>query len=175
MSLQTPRLAQCLLLAILLPGAPAAWACSCASDEGPAEEMKHAQAVFFGRPVLVSTGQPETGWLLGNADLTYSFPNPWMLKGKKGPRRVETSSAESLCGRPLEPGRLYLIYAHSFDEGKLGISLCSRTRPWFLAAPDVLYAATRINLRDWQFVVAVVTIVVGAGFRLRRWRRARGG
>lgn len=167
-----PMIARCLLLAVLLPGVPAVYACSCAQDEGPAEEMKLAQAVSLGRPVLVSTGrQPETGWLF-DIDLIYSFSNPWMLKGAKGSRKVETSSYESACGRSLKPGRLYLVYAHAFDEEKLGISLCSRTRPWFLAAPDILYAGTRINLRDWQFAIVVVALIVGALFWRRRGRRA---
>ena len=154
------RIACCLLFALLLPGVPAAWACSCARI-GPGAEMEGARAVFFGRPVLVPTEKPGP-WFFGEQDLTYSFAKPWVLKGDEGPLSVGTSSNDAACGRPLEPGRLYLIYAGEV-EGKLAIDLCSRTRPWFFAAPDVLYLLTRISLDDWQFLLAAIVLpTVGA-------------
>lgn len=162
------RIARCVLMALLLPGVPAAMACSCASI-GPGAVMESAQAVFFGRPVLVPTEKPGP-WLLGEQDLTYRFSQPWVLKGSEGPLEVGTSSNEAGCGRPLEPGRLYLIYAWE-SEGKLSIDLCTRTRLWVFAAPDILYFLTRISLKDWEFLLAAAIMLPAISGVL--WGRGR--
>jgi hypothetical protein len=115
---------------ILLIAAPAgALACTCAPNESVSEALEDADAVFIGRVLQVTDG---SGY--SPLEMTLVAERAW--KGIDAARVTAwTESTPGTCGRFLEPGKRYLIYAWRDAEytmpgpghGGLWVSLCSRT------------------------------------------------
>ncbi|GIH99167.1 hypothetical protein Pta02_11760 [Planobispora takensis] len=125
-----------LLLATVVVGAPAAaCVCRCAPLE-PAEQMKHAAAVFTG---TVTGVRHVSGDRLGpTPPVVYRFRPDQIYKG--GPAaefEVATNVNEASCGYAFTVGSQYLVFASDKESGLLAIdpgvplntSLCAGNQP----------------------------------------------
>ncbi len=109
-----------LLCALLcaLPGARAAYACSCAMPPPPHEALEHTDAVFIGTVAEV---------VEADGAFVVRFRVDRRIKGPRGEEvTVRTASSSAACGYYFREAREYLVYAQKTD-GHLHVSLCSRT------------------------------------------------
>jgi hypothetical protein len=118
----------CLLLALAVPGARSARACSCLVPPPPREALDQADAVFVG--TVAGIRREEGAYVV-------RFRVDHRLKGSAD-REVTVRTAESsaACGYYFRERKQYLVYAHATEEG-LGVSLCSRTARVADAAEDL--------------------------------------
>lgn len=109
--------------------APAA-ACSCYVSVAEDGRAASAEVVFQG--TVMAEPEPESVDPLSNYVYSYRYQLrvDRYFKGRMG-RDLEIISEESGagCGYPFQSGRSYLVYADFADDGSLGVSLCSITRP----------------------------------------------
>ena len=122
-------------LLFLLTGASlvpnCAYACSCLPPGPPAEELARSSAVFAGK--VTSFTAPGAG--TDTRTVTFQVSQTW--KGAQQGTIVATTPRDSAgCGVEFEVGREYLVYAGTTD-GKLSVSLCSRTALLSDAIADV--------------------------------------
>jgi MYXO-CTERM domain-containing protein len=113
--------------------APArARACSC-MQQSQRDAFEQAVAVFEGHVLEVkpSATEPE----VGNVTVRFKVVQAW--KGTESEEVVLGTPANSaMCGYAFAVGQSYLVYA-SASEGKLDVSLCSRTQPSAQAGEDL--------------------------------------
>jgi hypothetical protein len=113
--------------------APArARACSC-MQQSQRDAFEQAVAVFEGHVLEVkpSATEPEI------SPVTVRFKVVQAWKGAEGEEVVLNTAANSaMCGYAFAAGKSYLVYA-SATEGKLDVSLCSRTQPSAAAGEDL--------------------------------------
>jgi hypothetical protein len=135
---QTPRPAM-LATAALLGCAALLWcgralACSC-SVLTPAEAYEQADAVFEGRVVEVRAPAADAAAHASSRSVHLQVVRAW--KGIAGEQvEVTTAVGGTACGYDFAAERSYFVYAANRD-GKLAVSLCSRTRPMADAAEDL--------------------------------------
>jgi hypothetical protein len=107
-----------------------ALACSCYVSVAEDGRATSAEVVFQG--TVMAEPEPESVDPLNNYVYSYRYQLrvDRYFKGRMG-RDLEIISEESGagCGYPFESGRSYLVYADFADDGSLGVSLCSITRP----------------------------------------------
>ena len=110
------------------------YACSCAEDNTPAEELESSASVFMGR--VVSVRQFDRG------DGTWSTTDPTNIEFDvqtvwKGPAYetlyLTTPRSDASCGFAFTEGVSYVVYSHDGSS----VSLCSRTRELSRAAQDL--------------------------------------
>jgi len=128
-----------LALAGFLPGRSEA--CSCISGGPPCQEYFRFDAVFTG--VVQS---------IGELDDTQEAPflrRRVAISIDRGYRGVDGKTAEIVtgggggdCGYAFTRGQRYLVYARRAPDGRLTVSICSRTRPIAEAADDLRYIET---------------------------------
>jgi hypothetical protein len=97
------------------------------------DAFEQAVAVFEGNVLEVkpSATEPETG----NVTVRFKVVQAW--KGTESEEVVLATPANSaMCGYAFTAGQSYLVYA-SASEGKLDVSLCSRTQPSAQAGEDL--------------------------------------
>lgn len=111
------------------------YACSCVVPDGPQALLERSAAVFSGevvsikekQGVVTSTGDP--------VQVTFKVANRW--KGVEGDEvTVTTAMSSASCGFEFTEGSSYLVYAGG-AEGKLQVSLCSRTVKLASAGEDL--------------------------------------
>lgn len=111
-------------------------ACSCAVNESVADERNRNDAVFEGTVI----GRKETKKLFdrSSADpVAWTFQVHEVWKGGVVPEiTVQSAMSGASCGFEFEQGRTYLVYARDTGEGRLDVSLCSRTALSSDAAED---------------------------------------
>lgn len=104
-------------------------ACSCARAGSPCEGVGQADSVFVGRVVSV-----ESSGLGGTVDLAVVEPFRgglnWQVRIDNGPGN---------CAYSFTAGESYLVYTHKTPDGRMGTSMCTRTRPVADAAEDLSY------------------------------------
>ncbi len=111
-----------------------AYACTCLPPGPPAQELAGSSAVFAGK--VTSFSAPSTEGTSTDAR-TATFEVSQMWKGARQGTIVATTPRDSAgCGFEFEVGREYLVYAGTTD-GKLSVSLCSRTQQLSDAAADL--------------------------------------
>ena len=118
--------------ASLLVSAPAL-ACKCAVPTVEAGRAD-ATALFEGRVLRVAEETPEG--MMPYHRVTLAVVRSW--KGLEREEQVEaiTNTQSAACGYPFTKDTSYLVYAKE-SEGKLHVSLCSRTKPMADAAEDL--------------------------------------
>lgn len=118
--------------ASLLVSAPAL-ACKCAVPTVEAARAD-ASALFEGRVLSVVEESPEGA--MPYHRVTLAVVRAW--KGLEREEQVEaiTNTQSAACGYPFTKDTSYLVYARE-SEGKLHVSLCSRTKPMADAAEDL--------------------------------------
>jgi hypothetical protein len=99
-------------------------ACKCMVPPPPEEAMASAAAVFEG--TVTEVRQPEGGAAHGRIEVTLRVGRRFKGAGADTVT-VTTSTSSASCGYGFEQGRTYLVYAGEGDEGRLSVSLCSRT------------------------------------------------
>lgn len=135
--------AMCLVTLPFVARPKQALACSCRPPDAPAAAMADADAVFTGRVVRhepLRSGDPEADWNKYLAVLAVS--TSWKGTTTRT-EAVLAGEAVGDCSRPLEVGHEYVVYAFRLDDGRLIVSLCSRTSEVVDAPDDVSYLATQ--------------------------------
>jgi MYXO-CTERM domain-containing protein len=120
-------------LTALCAFAPArARACSC-MQQSQRDAFEQAVAVFEGHVLEVKPSAIEPD--VGNVTVRLKVVQAW--KGTESEEVVLGTPANSaMCGYAFAAGQSYLVYA-SAAEGKLEVSLCSRTQPSAQAGEDM--------------------------------------
>ena len=120
-------------------------ACSCAVSGPPCEAAWAANAVFAGRVVEITRNDdPKPTDPLKMLEWSHRRLSVRLAVAEKfrgvdaADAIVATSDSGASCGYPFVVGREYLVYAYE-REGRLFVSLCSRTRPLTEAAEDLAY------------------------------------
>jgi hypothetical protein len=91
----------------------------------PSVAVERADAVFEARVENV-TGDPGGS---GSGLLRYDLEVLRQWKGELGAAvHLSTRASSAGCGRNLQVGKVYLVYAHKEDDGALTDNVCSRTR-----------------------------------------------
>jgi MYXO-CTERM domain-containing protein len=120
------------LLAVAAQLPSRAHACSC-MPQTPRDAFEGAVAVFEGHVAEVQP-PPETD---GTGQFTVRMKVVRAWKGIESEEAVVTTAANSAtCGYNFAVGTSYLVYAGAID-GKLDVSLCSRTQPIAAAGEDL--------------------------------------
>jgi len=120
------------LLAVSAQLPSLAHACSC-MPQNTRDALEGAVAVFEGHVVEVQP-PPETD---GTGQFTVRMKVVRAWKGIESEEAVVTTPANSAtCGYNFAAGTSYLVYAGAID-GKLDVSLCSRTQPIAAAGEDL--------------------------------------
>ena len=130
----SPRALGWALAAVALGAlAPArARACSC-MQQTQRDAYEQAVAVFEGHVLEVKASESDPA--TGNVTVRMKVVQSW--KGAESEEVVLGTAANSaMCGYAFAPGQSYLVYA-SAHEGKLEVSLCSRTQPSAQAVEDM--------------------------------------
>mgnify|MGYP002400743113 CR=1 FL=1 len=111
-------------------------ACSCAVNESVAEERNRSDAVFEG--TVIGRKQTKKLFNRSSADpVAWTFQVHEVWKGGVVPEiTVQSAMSGASCGFEFEQGRTYLVYARDTGEGRLDVSLCSRTALSIDAAED---------------------------------------
>jgi hypothetical protein len=132
------------LLAIWVCGEPAAEACGCAPRSascGPPAEFWRAAAVFTGRVAAIervsARGRPGAE-RLAIVQVTESFRGA--IRG-----RDVTLVIRPVCSYRFKTGQSYLIFAVRTEDGRLTVSVCSRTIPLERAGADLEYARAAVR------------------------------
>lgn len=113
------------LMFLLMAFHSSASACKCVPPEGPAEELKRADAVFSGRVTGISR-QAKSGDPFTSVKVTFTVIKRW--KGEKRSQlTVFTNSHSAACGYAFNKGESYLVYADADEKGRLVTTSCSRT------------------------------------------------
>lgn len=126
-------LASALGCVLLLSSAPAL-ACKCMLPE-IAEARDDASALFEGR--VVSLERQEDPNSITDRRVTLAVVRSWKALHDVERVDVYTNSSTAACGYPFEENTSYLVYARE-SEGRLHVSLCSRTRPVAEAEKDLV-------------------------------------
>ena len=118
----------------LLGASASGSACSCIPPGTPAEEFASSDVVLAAEVGSMRHVDGSHG-----PDLEVRLHVVRAFKGL-GDRvtslTVRTASDGAACGYPFERGHAYMVYAHEFD-GRIWVSLCSRTRPLGAASDDL--------------------------------------
>jgi len=135
-----------LCCSLLLLAAPAL-ACKCMLPAVDAAR-EDAAALFEGRVLAIEQQGDDPGAVNGKQRVTLAVVRSW--KGLERDERIDvyTNGSSAACGYMFEKSTSYLIYASEHD-GKLSVSLCSRTRPIADAAEDLALlgaGATPVNV-----------------------------
>jgi hypothetical protein len=113
--------------------APAS-ACSC-SVLTPNDAYAQADAVFEGRVLEVRAPAADAGGHGASRSVRLQVVRAW--KGIAGEQiEVATAVGSTACGYDFAADQSYFVYAANRD-GKLAVSLCSRTRPMAEAGEDL--------------------------------------
>lgn len=100
----------------------------------PQEAMASSAAVFEG--TVTDVRGPKGEAQQGDNEITFRIGR--RFKGAEADTvTVTTASNSAACGYAFEQGRTYLVYAHDGGDGRLSVSLCSRTAPIEDAADDL--------------------------------------
>ena len=120
-------------------------ACSCAVSRPPCEAAWTANAVFAGRVVEITRNDdPRPTDPLKMLEWSHRRLSVRLAVAEKflgidaADAIVATSDSTASCGYPFAVGREYLVYGYE-REGRLVVSLCSRTRLLTEAAEDLAY------------------------------------
>lgn len=118
----------------LLHATPAL-ACKCAlpSFEAARED---ASALFEGRVTAIEQQGDDPGSVTGKQRVTLAVVRTWKSLDRVERVEVFTNGSSAACGYMFAKDASYLVYARE-DEGKLWVSLCSRTRPLSDATEDL--------------------------------------
>jgi hypothetical protein len=109
-------------------------ACSC-SVLTPTDAYEQADAVFEGRVVEVRAPAADAGGHGASRSVRLQVVRAW--KGIAGEQvEVATAVGSTACGYDFVAEQSYFVYAANRD-GKLAVSLCSRTRPMAEAGDDL--------------------------------------
>jgi len=120
------------LLAVAAQLPSQAHACSC-MPQTPRDAFEGAVAVFEGHVVEVQPPPENDG--TGQFTVRMKVVRAW--KGMESEEATVTTPANSAtCGYNFAAGTSYLVYAGAI-EGKLDVSLCSRTQPIAAAGEDL--------------------------------------
>lgn len=123
---------------LALGSVASAWACSCMSPATADEAMDRSAAVFFG---TVMTIVPLDGrypiQIEEPVAVTFLVRESW-----KGPQTPTITlytviNGISCNGYFWQEQAAFLVYAHRADDGRLAVSLCSRTTEEARAAADL--------------------------------------
>jgi hypothetical protein len=119
---------------LLLLAAPAL-ACKCMLP-AVADARADAKALFEGRVLAIEQQGDDPNSATGKQRVTLAVVRSW--KGLEREEQVDvfTNGSSAACGYMFEKNTSYLVYAGE-HEGKLSVSLCSRTRPLADAAEDL--------------------------------------
>jgi hypothetical protein len=119
---------------LLLLAAPAL-ACKCTLP-AVADAREDARALFEGRVLAIEQQGDDPNSATGKQRVTLAVVRSW--KGLEHDEQIDvfTNGSSAACGYMFEKNTSYLIYAGE-HEGKLSVSLCSRTRPLADAAEDL--------------------------------------
>ena len=138
------------------PSSSAACAtCSCAPARAPRAALDSSEAVFRARVIALEDRPiplPDVSALEGEARrdaewayvrraaerlrVTLAVSEVW--KGNVGDQiDIYTANECCICGYPFERDKEYLIYAYRRSTGRLGATICSRTRPISRAKEDL--------------------------------------
>lgn len=113
------------------------YACSCVKPGSAKEEMERSSAVFAGK-VIEITDENKNKQVMSSADplaVLIEVEEAW--KGiNKTQVVVYTERSSASCGYGFELNQEYIVYADESD-GKLKVSLCSRTAPLSEAEEDI--------------------------------------
>lgn len=114
---------------------PSALACKCMLPEVEAAR-EDASSLFEGRVLAIDDVDGSSPATNGEKKVTLAVVRSW--KGLDNDERVEvfTNGSTAACGFPFEGDTSYLIYTRE-HEGRLTVSLCSRTRSIADAADDL--------------------------------------
>lgn len=94
--------------------------CSCIPPKNPREELNTSSAVFSGRVIMINQ--------VSEIEKQVKFCIKDIWKGTVSKYyQVKTCVNSACCGFDFEFGKTYLVYAHR-QEGRLWVSLCSRTK-----------------------------------------------
>lgn len=165
--------------------ASVAWSCSCAEGIPPCQAYWQATAVFAGTVTQVSSLPYErtTGeQIVPSSQTLVHFTVQKAYKGVSAQElEVTTGRGSSDCGYPFRRGEQYLVYAMPDAQTKtLATSICTLTKPWAEAEPDLaylrtivteqagtrLYGRVRDDTRDRHGVPSSPVILSGATIRL---------
>jgi hypothetical protein len=126
------------LLVTWVCGAKTVHACSCTPRSttcGPPGEFWRASDVFTGRVIAIARASNRT-----ERRVTILVSERWRGNPHRGASVEVFTRTPSLCGYPFRTGREYLIYGSRTEDGRITVSLCSRTSSIENAAADVSYA-----------------------------------
>lgn len=113
-------------------GAARAERCSCVGVGVACESIWWTDAAFVGRVLSIVKPDPNSNMRTIRVDVTEAF------KGvSPGEINVFTGSGGGDCGVEFIVGGTYLVFGHLGQDGKLGTSICSRTRLVAEAAEDL--------------------------------------
>lgn len=134
-------------------------ACSCLEGESPCETFGSSSAVFVGTATGVKTeprpqNREEVEKLRRFIDAggewtprMFKFSVELSFLGIEGTEvEVGTGSGGGDCGYDFVPGRRYLVYAYRTKSNRLATSICSATKPYELADPDLKFLGTLSSL-----------------------------
>ena len=135
------------ILLFLVASAGTSLACTCMHLRGgPAAGFAAASAVFSGRVIEITEGEPSplAPWIR-NLAVKFRVERSWKL-ARKGEVTVFTVNTSSLCGFPFSVGERYLVYAHGRGAA-LSTDICTRTALLTHAGEDLEYLGRRRLLR----------------------------
>ncbi len=110
------------------------YACSCAENGPPAEELENSASVFMGRVVSVREFDRGDGTFSTTDPTTIEFDVQTVWKGPAyGTMYLTTPRSDASCGFAFAEGVTYIVYSRNGST----VSLCSRTRELSRAAYDL--------------------------------------
>lgn len=113
-------------------------ACSCVPPGSVQEEMERSSAVFSGKVVEI-VNPNEKNEIQSSADLVAVKieVTEWWKGGNESEVIVYTEMSSASCGFEFSLNEEYIVYAHEDDDGKIRVSLCSRTAQLQYAEEDL--------------------------------------
>lgn len=110
-------------VAMVLAGAAAAEACSCAPPPRPKKALEQAAAVISGKVTKVEDAGE------GEKVVAIEIAASWK-GGEEKEITLYTANNSAACGYDFKKGTSYLVYAHMVKRGEvkvLGTNICTRT------------------------------------------------
>jgi hypothetical protein len=120
------------LVAVLIATSYAV-ACSCMMPPPPPKALEQAAAVFSGKVTKIDANQGHRKTITLSVDRTWKGIDTETVT-------LTTGSGGGDCGYGFKDGEAYLVYAYrggDEENGPLGTSICSRTRPIADAKEDL--------------------------------------
>jgi len=129
----------CVLIIASISGAASVFACSCMNPGPPCEATSKSAAVFVGTVVASKNAKTTGQYDFNSREVKFSVEESFKGLGSTE-ALVFTGWGGGDCGYPFRTGQQYLVYAYKDEkDGRLGTSICSRTRQLSEAKEDLAY------------------------------------